>query len=79
MSEKKDEFTLYKEKSKINSSKVIIQGFVGLVNEEIHLRSEEVRPSDSFWCHRPSKNFPPKTIMYPSEYQGDENICIACT
>lgn len=79
MSNNKDEFTLYKEKAKLKSSEEIIEGFVSLVEQELHLRSNEVRASDSFWYHRPTKNFPPQTIMYPSEYHGEEYVSIACT
>lgn len=75
----KDEFTLYREKAKAKSSKEVFQGFMDLMKQEMHLRSEEVRPYHSFWYHRPTRDFPPKSIRYPSEYDGGDRLNISCT
>jgi hypothetical protein len=32
-----------------------------------------------FWYYRPLENFPPKTIRIPEEFDGSEEIAIACT
>jgi hypothetical protein len=32
-----------------------------------------------FWYHRPLENFPPKTIRIPEEFDGGDEIAIACT
>ncbi len=79
MTDSKDEFTLYREKAKAKSSKEVLQGFMDLMKQEMHLRSEDVQPSHSFWYHRPTKDFPPKSIRYPSEYDGSDRLNIVCT
>lgn len=79
MADSKDEFTLYREKSKAKSSKEVLQGFMDLMKQEMHLRSEDVQPSHSFWYYRPTKDFPPKSIRYPSEYDGSDRLNIVCT
>lgn len=79
MTHDKDEFTRFKEKSATKSSEEVFQGFVDLMKEKMYLSSETVDPSDSFWAHRPTKDFPPKSIRYPSEYDGGDRINITCT
>lgn len=79
MTDSKDEFTLYREKVKAKSSKEVPQGFMDLMKQEMHLRSEDVQPSHSFWYHRPTKEFPPKSIRYPSDYDGSDRLNIVCT
>ena len=79
MTDSKDEFTLYREKAQAESLKEALQGFLDLVKQETHLRSEDVRPEQSFWYHRPTKDFPPKSIRYPSDYDGGDRINIVCT
>lgn len=79
MTDSKDEFTLYREKAKAKSSKEVLQGFLDLMKQEMHLRSEDVQPFHSFWYHRPTKNFPPKSIRYPSDYDGSGRLNIVCT
>lgn len=79
MTDSKDEFTLYREKAKAKSSKEALQGFMDLMKQEMHLRSEGVQPSHSFWYHRPAKDFPPKSIRYPAEYDGSDRLNIVCT
>ena len=39
----------------------------------------EKQIENGFWCRDPKKNFPPEPITYPSEYQGQKNLNIACT
>ena len=79
MTDKKDEFTLNREKSRAKSSKDVPQGFMDLMKQEMHLTSEDVQPSHSFWYHRPTKDFPPKSIRYPSNYDGSDRLNIVCT
>ncbi|TLX51533.1 hypothetical protein CWC31_05150 [Pseudoalteromonas ruthenica] len=79
MTDSKDEFTLFREKEKAKSSKEALQGFKDLMLQEMHLRSEDVQPSHSFWYHRPTKDFPPKSVRYPSDYDGSDRINIVCT
>lgn len=79
MTASKDEFTLYREKTQAKSSKEVLYGFMDLMKQEMHLRSEDVQPSHSFWYHRPTKDFPPKSIRYPSDYDGSGRLNIVCT
>ncbi|GAA0787401.1 hypothetical protein [Marinobacterium sediminicola] len=79
MIDEKDEFTRYREKAKAQSSKAVLQGFLDLMKHEMHLRSEDVQPSHSFWYHRPTRDFPPKSIRYPSDYDGSDRLNIVCT
>lgn len=79
MTNSKDGFTLLREKAKDESSKVLVQGFMELIKQEMHLRSEDVQPSQSFWYHRPTKDFPPISIRYPSDYKGSDRVNIVCT
>lgn len=79
MTDSKDEFTLYREKAKAKSSKEVLQGFVDLMKREMHLRSEDVQASHSFWYHRPTKDFPPKSIRHSSDYDGSDRLNIVCT
>ena len=79
MTDSKDEFTLFREKEKAKSSTEVLQGFKDLLMREMHLRSESVQPSHSFWYHHPTKDFSPKPVMYPSDYDGGDRINIVCT
>ncbi len=79
MTDSKDECTLFREKEKAKSSKEVLQGFTDLMKQEMHLRSEDIQPSHSFWYHRPTKDFPPKSVRYPSDYDGSDRINIICT
>jgi hypothetical protein len=56
-----------------------LEAFLRLVKKESHTVSRDVRPSDGFWCQRPTKDFPPKSIRYPSEYDGSDRLNINCT
>ena len=42
-------------------------------------RSEIVEPGDSYWYHRPQRNFPPKAIQQPEDYDGGERLSLAIT
>lgn len=79
MTDNKDEFTLYREKAIARQSEGVVQGFMDLMKQEGHLRSEDVKPSHSFWYWRPNNDFPPKSIRYPSDYDGSDRIHIVCT
>lgn len=79
MSDTSDGFTRFRKKSKAKSSKEVLNGFVDMMKQEMNLRSEDVQPSHSFWYHRPTKDFPPKSIRYPSDYDGSDRINIVCT
>ncbi len=79
MSDSRDKFTQFREKLKAKSSKGVLQGSMDMVKQEMYLRSEGVQPSHSFWYHRPTKDFPPKSIQYPSDYEGNDRINIVCT
>lgn len=54
------------------------QALAGL-KEEVERRSEIVEPWHSYWYYRPLKNFPPKTIQQPNEYDGSDRVSLACT
>jgi hypothetical protein len=43
------------------------------------LRSEIVEPGDSYWYHRPQRNFPPKAIQQPEDYDGGDRLSLAIT
>lgn len=79
MTDDKDDFTLHKENANANLAKESLQGFLALMQQEMHLRSDDVRPSDSFWHYRPTRNFPPRSIRNPSDYDGSDRLNIACT
>lgn len=79
MAKEKDNITRHGEKIREESSKELPQGFLDLIKQEIHLQGEDVQPSDGFWYHRPTKNFPPTSIRYPSEYDGSDRLNISCT
>jgi hypothetical protein len=42
-------------------------------------RSEIVEPGDSYWYHRPQRNFPPRAIQQPGDYDGGERLSLAIT
>jgi hypothetical protein len=44
-----------------------------------NLRSEIVEPGDSYWYHRPLRNFPPKTIQQPGDYDGGGYLSLGIT
>lgn len=44
-----------------------------------NLRSEIVEPGDSYWYHRPLRNFPPKAIRQPEDYDGGDRLSLAIT
>jgi hypothetical protein len=41
--------------------------------------SENVQPWHSLWYHRPTKNFPPRSIRDPEQWEGGERLSLACT
>lgn len=41
--------------------------------------SENVQPWHSFWYHRPTKNFPPRSIRDPEQWEGGERLSLAVT
>lgn len=43
------------------------------------LRAELELPGDSYWYHRPQRNFPPKAIVQPDDYDGGERLSLAIT
>jgi hypothetical protein len=43
------------------------------------LRAEIVEPGDSYWYHRPQRNFPPRAIQQPEDYDGGERLSLAIT
>lgn len=49
------------------------------LRDEVLRRSEIVEPWQSYWYNRPLRNFPPPSIVYPSEYDGSEKLSLACT
>lgn len=49
------------------------------IQAEMLRRSEIVEPWHSYWYHRPLRNFPPKSIRFPSEYDGGDRLSLACT
>ena len=79
MKDGRDEFTFHKEKANANPAKESLQDVLALMQQETHLRSEDVRPSDSYWHYRPTKDFPPGSIRNPSDYDGSDRLNIACT
>ncbi|WP_151702489.1 leucine-rich repeat domain-containing protein [Nitrincola alkalilacustris] len=42
-------------------------------------RSEVVEPWDSYWFHRPARDFPPASIQNPEEYKGGDRLSLVCT
>lgn len=43
------------------------------------LRAALVLPGDSYWYHRPQRDFPPATITDPAHYAGGERLSLAIT
>lgn len=41
--------------------------------------SENVQPWHSFWYHRPTRNFPPRSIRDPEQWEGGERLSLAVT
>lgn len=79
MSDRKDEFTRYKEKAQAATSNHILEDFRTFIQDEVNARSEDVQPYHSFWYHRPTRDFPPRSILYPTEYNGGDRINVVCT
>lgn len=79
MANNKEAYPPLRDKEKALSSKQVIEGFMDLMKQEMHLRSEDVQPSDSFWHHRPTKNFPPKPVRFPLDYDASDRLNIVCT
>ncbi len=75
----KDEFTQFRENAMAKSSKDVLDGLKEQLREDMERRSEDIQPSHSFWYHRPTRDFPPKSIRYPEEYDGGDRINIVCT
>ena len=44
-----------------------------------HQSSETVEPWHSYWHHRPTRDFPPKTIREVDGYTGGERLSLAIT
>lgn len=42
-------------------------------------RSEIVEPGDGYWYHRPLRNFPPKAVRQPEDYDGGERLSLSIT
>lgn len=42
-------------------------------------RAEIVEPDDSYWYHRPARNFPPKSIRDPGDYDGGDRLSLSIT
>lgn len=58
-----------------NPLKAILQPLL----DQQALRSEIVEPGDSYWYHRPQRNFPPRAIQQPEDYDGGERLSLAIT
>jgi hypothetical protein len=43
------------------------------------LRAALVLPGDSYWFHRPQRDFPPETIQDPDDYEGGDRLSLAIT
>ena len=43
------------------------------------LRAALELPGDSYWYHRPQRDFPPATIQQPEQYAGGERLSLAIT
>jgi len=43
------------------------------------LRAELELPGDSYWFQRPQRQFPPKAIVQPEDYDGGERLSLAIT
>jgi hypothetical protein len=55
------------------------EDFIEGIREQIYSSSEDIQPWHSFWSYRPTKDFPPKSIRYPHEYDGSGGLNVACT
>lgn len=45
----------------------------------VHDSSETVEPWHSFWHHRPTRDFPPRSVQQPEDWAGGERLSVACT
>jgi len=75
----KDEFTKFKESKEARSQCESFNSFLDTLREDMNIRSEDVQPSDGFWQHRPTIDFPPRAIRFPDDYNGEKNLNISCT
>lgn len=60
-------------------AKDIIANALQPFQDAMRLRAEIVEPGDSYWYHRPARNFPPKSVQDPGEYDGGERLSLAVT
>ncbi|SIQ69466.1 hypothetical protein [Marinobacterium stanieri] len=79
MSDNRDEFTRFRDKALAKSSREVMDNFKETLRQDMEQRSENIQPWHSFWYHRPTRDFPPKSIRHPSEYDGGDRINIVCT
>lgn len=56
-----------------------LQAVLQPVQDAQRLRAGEVRPDDSYWYHRPQRNFPPPLVRTPDEYDGGERLSLGIT
>jgi hypothetical protein len=47
--------------------------------DQMRVRAEIVEPDDSYWYHRPARNFPPPTVQQPTAYDGGERLSLEIT
>lgn len=45
----------------------------------MHESSETFEPWHGFWRHRPTRDFPPKSVQQPEDWSGGERLSLACT
>jgi hypothetical protein len=53
--------------------------FLANIRERLQISSETEKPWHSFWYYRPTRDFPPRPIEQPEEWQGGERLALACT
>lgn len=53
--------------------------FRRMLREHVLLASETFEPWQSFWYHRPTRNFPPPPIRDPAQWHGGARLALACT
>lgn len=56
-----------------------LDAFRQMIREHALLASETFEPWQSFWYHRPTRNFPPPAIREPAQWQGGTRLALACT
>lgn len=47
--------------------------------QEQRVRGEIYEPGDSYWYHRPTLDFPPRTVRDPADYDGGERLSLGIT